>query len=360
MNSLRPAGNVPSDHDLKKVARRILATQLPSGEIPWADHDKTDPWDHVEAAMGLTVAGFPAEAVKAYAWLQEKQLPDGSWYAAYRNGEPEDRTRDTNMSAYIAVGLFHYYLVTGDVTFLKRMWKTVYQAMAFILSMRAPDGSIFWAKSPEGEIDATALLTGSSSVFMSLKCALSIAAVLGRSMPAWQNCLANLGHTLRNSPGSFDNSKARFSMDWFYPVLAGAVTGPAALDRLDRKWETFIVERHGVLCVSDEPWVTVAETSELCLALNAAGRVRQAQRVFDWIAGRRYDDGSFWCGYTWPDMVIWPESKYAWTNGVVLMAADALYGLTPAAGLFNHASWDASGIWIPQESGHRQAAASRR
>jgi len=120
-----------------------------------------------------------------------------------------------------------------------------------------------------------------------------------------------------------------------------------------------VVERYGVLCVSDEPWVTVAETSELCLALKAAGREGLARRVFDWIAARRYDDGSFWCGYTWPDGVIWPESKYAWTNGVVLMAADALYRLTPAAGLFNHCSWDRGGRWIEAEPVRRRAAAAR-
>ncbi|HAR33906.1 MAG TPA: phenyltransferase domain-containing protein, partial [Desulfobacter sp.] len=29
-----------------------------------------------------------------------------------------------------------------------------------------------------------------------------------------------------------------------------------------------------------------------------------------------------------------------WTNAVVLMAADALYGLTPGARLFDHDAWD--------------------
>ena len=55
---------------------------------------------------------------------------------------------------------------------------------------------------------------------------------------------------------------------------------------------------------------------------------------------RTYDDDTFWCGYTFPDMVIWPEEKISWTNGVVLMAADTLYGLTPASSLFLHESWD--------------------
>jgi hypothetical protein len=38
--------------------------------------------------------------------------------------------------------------------------------------------------------------------------------------------------------------------------------------------------------------------------------------------------------------VIWPGEKISWTNAVVLMAADALYSLTPASKLFNHNAWD--------------------
>ncbi|MGI8753010.1 MAG: hypothetical protein ACR2MN_11985 [Acidimicrobiales bacterium] len=37
-----------------------------------------DPWNHVEAAMALVVAGRVAEAEAAYAWLASTQLADGS------------------------------------------------------------------------------------------------------------------------------------------------------------------------------------------------------------------------------------------------------------------------------------------
>lgn len=131
-------------------------------------------------------------------------------------------------------------------------------------------------------------------------------------------------------------------MDWFYPVLCGAVSGPAALQRIDKYWKKFIVQNHGVLCVSDQPWVTIAETSELCLALSAMGNDNLAGLVFDWIQERTYEDGTFWCGYTHPDGVIWPEDKMSWTNAVALMAADALYGLTPAGKLFDHQFWEKS------------------
>ncbi|MFZ2041491.1 MAG: phenyltransferase domain-containing protein, partial [Desulfobacterales bacterium] len=48
------------------VAGLIAAAQKPSGEIPWSQGDKTDPWDHIEAAMGLQVGGCLAEARHAF------------------------------------------------------------------------------------------------------------------------------------------------------------------------------------------------------------------------------------------------------------------------------------------------------
>jgi hypothetical protein len=130
-------------------------------------------------------------------------------------------------------------------------------------------------------------------------------------------------------------------MDWFYPVLAGAVTGLAAQRRIERGWRRFVAEGLGVRCVSDQPWVTVAETSELALTLAAMGSREQARIVFGWISERRFDDGSFWAGFTFPDLTVWPEERFTWTNAGVLIAADAIFGLTPAADLFSHRFWGA-------------------
>jgi len=58
-------------------------------------------------------------------------------------------------------------------------------------------------------------------------------------------------------------------MDWFYPILTGVVQASAAHQRILARWETFVEEGFGCRCVSDEPWVTVAESCELTLALLA-------------------------------------------------------------------------------------------
>ena len=136
-------------------------------------------------------------------------------------------------------------------------------------------------------------------------------------------------------------TKSRYSMDWFYPILCGAVTGENAQRRIEKHWKKFVVETLGVRCVSDRPWITVAETSELVLALAAMGNTDQSEIVFNWILDRRYEDGSYWCGFTFPDMVVWPEDKLTWTDAVVLMAADSLYHITPASRLFCHDFWKA-------------------
>lgn len=326
--------------DVEAIADCIARTQLPSGAIPWSEGDKTDPWDHVESAMGLTVAGRLREARRAFAWLREVQLSDGSWYAGYKDGTPSDRTRETNMAAYLAVGLWHHYLITRDLDQLKGMWPTLVRAIDWTLGLQSEEGEIYWAISPEGQVDKMALLTGCSSIYMSLKCALAIARQLDRIPPHWPRALERLGNALRHKPHRFNMTKARFSMDWFYPILCGVTTGEAAQNRIDRSWKKFVVEGLGVRCVSDQPWVTIAESSELVLALAAMGNTSLARIVFNWISDHTYADGSYWCGFTFPDMTIWPEEKITWTNAVVLLAADALYTLTPASAMFSHRFWE--------------------
>ena len=267
-----PAGvRAPLPIDIGTVAALIAGDQYDSGEIPWRRGEKTDPWDHVEAAMGLTIGGYHAQARRAFDWLADRQLPDGSWYAGYRRGRPMDRTRDSNLCAYVAVGVYHHYLATGDLEFIHRLWPTVAAAMGFALSLQAPDGQVFWALSPQGQVDRMALVTGCSSIHMSLKCALVLARLLNHPQPTWQRAMDRLAQAVRCRPHLFNQTKARFSMDWFYPVLSGIITGPAARQRIADQWDKFVVAGHGVRCVSDQPWITLAETSELTLTLAAIG-----------------------------------------------------------------------------------------
>ena len=68
--------------------------------------------------MGLSIGGEWDAAAKAYQWLIDNQLDDGSWWAAYKAGEIENGDRrESNFVAYIATGVWHHYLVTNNKNF---------------------------------------------------------------------------------------------------------------------------------------------------------------------------------------------------------------------------------------------------
>ncbi|MBW1887332.1 MAG: phenyltransferase domain-containing protein [Deltaproteobacteria bacterium] len=326
--------------DVASTAEFILSVQKQNGEIPWSKGGKTDPWDHVESAMGLSIGGYHEEAKKAYLWSSETQLSDGSWWSYYMEGKPQNGAyKDSNMTAYITVGVLHYYLVTGDDGFLRLMWPTICKAMDYVIALQGPEGAIYWAKRIDKSIDKKALLTGSSSIYLSLTCALKISSLLNEEKPHWEMAREKLGKAIRYKPHLFDQSKSRFSMDWYYPILCGVLRGKEAAKRIASLWYTYTIHGLGVRCVSNEPWLTMAETSELVLSLAAIGNFEIAEMVFGWIQDNRYEDGAFWTGLTYPDREIYTTEKTAWTGAAVLLAADILYDLPPASQLFSHSFW---------------------
>ncbi len=323
---------------LRPTVQFILDVQRPTGEIPWFEGGYTDPWDHVEAAMGLSIGQEHDAAKRAYEWLAGLQLEDGSWWASYR-GQTIDNLerRETNFVAYVAAGVWHHYLVTQDTDFLESMWPTVDRAIGFVLSLQTPHGDIHWAVDGDGEAKCDALVTGCSSIYKSLECAHNIAVTLNESRPEWTLARENLGGALRNKPERFDRtweSKSRYSMDWFYPVLTGVLNEKESRARIALRWDEFVEDKLGCRCEKQEPWVTIAESCELVMALLAAGDRVRAVEVYSWLHQWRTSDGSYWTGYQLVEDLLWPDEKPTWTAGAILLAADALTQHTAASGLF--------------------------
>lgn len=336
-------GLFPTDF-LSKTVDYILSVQLEDGCIPWFKGHKADPWDHTEAAMGLSIARKYQAAEKAYQWLADNQLADGSWYANYQDGKASyTDKRETNFIAYIATGVWHHYKISQDREFLQRFFPAVKKAIDLIVSLQAPTGEIYWAINEQGEAYQDALITGCSSVCRSLECANAIAAELELEDPSWIQAQQKLSTALRYHPEYFDRtwaSKERFSMDWFYPILSGAFHGDAAKARIQERWDTFVKTNMGCLCVSDEPWVTVAESCELTMALLAAGEHAKAVQVYSWLhQWRDNEDGAYWTGYQYKQNIIWPEEKTTWTAGAIILAADALTEHTAAWDIFIRPQW---------------------
>lgn len=318
---------------VRETARAIAAAQTSDGAIPWFPGDQIDPWNHIEAAMALDVSGFHKESGCAYEWLVRRQRADGSWFAFYQNGGVKDYGIDANFCAYAAVGAWHHFLATDDLRFLRRIWPVVEKAIGFVLELQTDDGAILWARDPDYRPATFALLTSSSSIYMSLRCALTIADFLGESRPDWELALDALGRAVAFGSESFRH-KDHYSMDWYYPVLTGILDGERGRQRIFDGWSHFVVDGLGARCVIDRPWITSAETCELVMALDAAGLSDEACSMFDSIHWLRADDGAYWTGGTFPELNIWPREKTTWSAAAVLLAADALGYSTNTSGIF--------------------------
>ena len=82
-------------------------------------------------------------------------------------------------------------------------------------------------------------------------------------------------------------------MDWYYPVLGGAVRGrDAGSSCSSRRWDDFVEPGLGIRCVDTNPWVTGAETCELVMALDALGDHRRALTLLADMQHLRDEDGS--------------------------------------------------------------------
>jgi hypothetical protein len=291
--------------------------------------------------MALSAAGLTGPARRAYRWLRDTQRPDGSWPRttggpdAGRPDEIADHAAESHHAAYVAVGVWHEYLVTGDRGFTAAMWPVVRRATDWVLGLQTPRGEVAWERNAEGRPGEFALLSGCSSILQGLRCATAIAELNGEPQPDWELAAVQLGHVLACHPEAFAE-KNRFAMDWYYPVLAGALRGPAAELRLNGGWDTFVVPGLGSRCVSDEPWVTAAETCELVLALDTMGRDADARELFRDIQAQRHHDGSYWTGWQFVNQEHFPDERSSWTAAAVILAADALTGFSAGAGIFRN------------------------
>ncbi len=332
--------DVLSAEEVRETAEYLAELQQPSGLIPWFPGGHCDPWNHVESAMALDVAGMHRPAEAAYEWLADVQRPNGSWHNYYgSDGSVEEDKLDTNVCAYIATGVWHHWRCTWDRAFLDHLWPTVERALDWTLSLRRPDGLVLWAVEADGTRTWDyALLTGTSSIQHAFRCGVALADIVGEPHPEWERAADVMVHAIAERPLAFE-PKVRWAMDWYYPVLTGALTGEAAKARLAEGWDVFAMEGRGIRCVSDEPWVTASETAECAVAFAAIGDRATATELLAWTRAHRREDGSYWTGLVYdsehPDGIHFPfEEHTSYTAAAVILAADAITGASPAAALF--------------------------
>ncbi len=344
----RPAaGRIPAvpgvltEAEIRATGETIAAAQEESGALGWPD-GQVDAWNHVECAMALSVCGLAGPARRAYEWLRATQRADGSWpRRAAPGGAVNEAAGESNHAAYVAAGVWHEYLVTGDTDFVARMWPTVRLATEYAVGLQTPRGEIIWQRDASGAPAGYALLTGCASMCQSLRCAAALADFAGEPQPDWELAAGRLAHAVACHPEAFED-KSRFSMDWYYPVLGGAVRGPDAAAWLAAGWPDFVVPGLGVRCVRDEPWVTGAETCELVLALDAIGDTRRALEMFAGVQFLRDPGGAYWTGWQFANKKHFPNERSSYTSAAIILAADALSAATGGNGIFRATGADAA------------------
>ena len=305
------------------TASTIVEQQSHDGMILWFSDGHADTWNHTEAAMALSAAGFLDAAGRAYEWLAKTQLSDGSWHHYYLADGVEDAKVDTNCCAYVATGVWHHYLTTEDFSFLEEMWPIASRSLDFVVGHQNAAGHIQWAIHTSGTPWSYSLITASSSIYHSLRCGIAIAQRLGKERPEWEFAAVRLADVLRHHESEFE-PKTRWAMDWYYPVLTGTITGEPASQRLAARFEDFVLGNHGVRCVSDQPWVTAAETCECAMAYLAVGDEHGARKLFESIQALRDTDGAYFTGMVYPDRITFPDNERStYSSAAVVLAADA-------------------------------------
>ena len=195
--------------------------------IPWFPGGHADPWNHVEAAMALALGGRRPKAERAYDWLAATQHGDGSWFNYYLDGAIEDYRLDTNVIAYVATGVWQHYLVTRDHAFLERHvagGRAGHRLRAAPAAAGRRDPVVDRARrQPLGRF---ALLTGSSSIYFSLRCAVAIAEHLGHERPEWELAAGNLASAVAYRPER--PSSPRTAGPWTGTTRCSAAPSPAA------------------------------------------------------------------------------------------------------------------------------------
>ena len=220
--------------------------------------------------MALSVCGLRDAARRAYEWLRTTQRADGSWPRQTARGAVTDPAGESNHAAYLAVGVWHEFLVTGDAGFAAA--DVADGARGHRVRARPADAARRDHLAADGRRHAGQLRAADRLLQHLPEPALRGGA--RRATSASRSPTGNSRPTCSatRSPAIPRPSPTRAGSRWTGTTRCSAVR--CAARRRGAGWPRagrFVVPGLGVRCVSDEPWVTGAETCELVLALEAIG-----------------------------------------------------------------------------------------
>ena len=286
-----------------------------------------DPWNHVETAMALDVAGLHAEAAAAY----ELAAPTSSAPTARGTTTTspigvEDAKLDTNVCAYVATGVWHHWLCTGDRGLRRASCGRSWSGRSTGCSTCRRRG----ARSSGPARSTAAVGVRAADRFVVdrplARCAVRLAELVGER-PSRLGAVATStsAEVIRTRPRPSPH-KHRWAMDWYYPVLTGVLHRRRRAGCASRPGGRPSSCRPGRALRSDEPWVTAAETAECAIAHRPPATSATAVDLLRWTGGHREPDGAYWPASCTPQQPFPDGERTAYTAAAVILAADALSG----------------------------------
>ena len=289
----------------------IISNQSSSGAIFWDEKGKCDPWDHCECLIALAIYEEWEHFWRGVNWFFTNLNEDGLIYAEFQNEKPSKLHYESHHAPYIIMPLIQASLIDKEQNYKKILTNEQLLKLENIFEVlddfKDEDGYFYWAKDSNGYSD-NSLITASMSIFISL-------VAKDKSFPKFNT---EMWQEKFNRDGV---DRSRFSMDFYYPFLAGIKNNKKEfLDLLDN----YYVKGLGVKCVAEEPWVTIAESSECVISALIHDNENIAKKIFNDIQQFQNKDGIFPTGYQYDMEIFWPEENSTWTNAAVIIAAHAL------------------------------------
>lgn len=302
--------------------------------IPWYVGGQTDPWNHCEAVIALSLANYLDEAAAGLNWVFSRQNVDGSlgqYFMGSGLGEPR---RDLNCTLYPSVALLVYYLVSGDDELLRHHFGAISRAFRYVIGFQRPGGEFPWAVDPDGRAHEGALLAASSSMVTSMQAGLILAGIVGGEIVGLSDTLDALKNVISSNDGVFLD-KSSWAMDSYYPVLSGALEPKQAMSLVQRCTLSHFEPNWGVRCISKESWVTTAETAEFAIALSLCSMVTRAEELVSLLERFRLEDGSYFTGIETRTNRSFPGGERSSYSASAVVLAEFVLSSGARGGLIN-------------------------
>ena len=301
----------------------ILENQNKEGAILWDKKGKWDIWDHCECLIALAIYEEWEAFDKGIRYCMKLINEEGLVKSEFINNKVTKNFYEAHHAPYIFLPLLQKYYIDADKEYLESFKKEIQKINQGLQNFKGEDGFYFWALDKNGYAD-NSLITSTCSIELSRRAFNGICSIIGDENlidPAVVISKTQLVSKRFNRDGI---DRSRFSMDSYYPLLCGCGNEMQAKEVLKK----FYVEGLGVKCVIEEPWVTLAESSEFIIALFKVGMKSEALKIFSEIMQFKNNDGYFPTGYQYELDIFWPEENSTWTNAAIIMAADCLYDIS--------------------------------